>query len=942
MFAQQCSWSESASTSGGNYHCDHSPIQSLPVELLSYVLELGTHWTSTPAGAKDSDSVTSSPSSFNIDSVKAPLLYASVCRHWRKVALSTPSLWTSICVTVGSLIDSVGDEEDRDNSYVVNDYEGSEMVLELEHESRLDRQQRQNERQVLNTAHLTSYLILSRNHSIDILIDARDVDWDFYEAEIPSPSSPDFDLLTFSSSQPSSLSTYTHSFTSSTMHTVLRLLLPHLSRWRSLEILTDTWAPMYTAINDINESLFPQTVSLSHNLDPIHDDDVHNSGEGPTGAPHLESLILMRCNDFISHSRQFEPRQMKEPSSSGVPENNLERKREDKEDKVTRLLPRLRNLVLRGVHVDWDSLISCLPPSPTLPFSPCSLSPSSRSTTRENDNGPLGLEHLDLSSHSPDFREILTRSERSLRKLVVCGSGFGPSLSTSGVAEEAFQAEEEAGLHKTRFQNDGSRGALTFSPLPVSLLNLDELVLGYRRSTISFSSSHPGTTSDLLPLLSHLHAPNLRVLTLEDASHPGEIEDVDAGELLRCLAGVQSLFTPSLLGTNLGGSRSSRGRARAASEGVLDFSATGPDPHNYQSLVSSVNHTGHPTLSPTFSFSHPFSSPKFPFLRKLTLKNVKASSSFSYHSFFLSVPELRHLEIIGIGIEDISSALVPSSPSSSGPRRHSEPSTNTTSIYPYPYSSPQLTDIPCPNLETCVIRLTPSTFNHGHHYNSCSGYNLLSTPEIQYIIHQFIAARQRQPEWNTANVESGSRPKPLKRVDVHLDMPNYWHSLVNHEDDHYINNHACAGDCPNWDGDCSQSSRNSNMCSFGVPFSSSPFGTSIRGTSPVFAPSQHQPADNVDTEHLEATNGGGSGNEDRDSSSNEFDSGSLNLDSDSDPDSLVSSYLINTHHSNLYISKLPLPPPCPFSSMSYIEKGQGTLLQVFVPQDFDDESDDDV
>ncbi|KAF7377419.1 F-box domain-containing protein [Mycena sanguinolenta] len=178
-----------------------SPINSLPVELLSYIFYLGTH------ESLDSDRDDDECQPFNSDSVKTPLVYASVSRHWRRVALSTPGLFTSLCITPALF---------RQN--------GTEEVLDM--------------------TGISAYLTLSRNCLVDILIDARDQEWDFED-----------DGAWFSAEH---------------MSVAMSVLLPHLARWRSLSILTDVWAPMHAALQ-------PLEVNLS-----------------AFGAPHLDSLRLMR------------------------------------------------------------------------------------------------------------------------------------------------------------------------------------------------------------------------------------------------------------------------------------------------------------------------------------------------------------------------------------------------------------------------------------------------------------------------------------------------------------------------------------------------------------------------------------------------------------------------------------------------------------------------
>ena len=64
------------------------------------------------------------------------------------------------------------------------------------------------------------------------------------------------------------------------MNAFISLLLPHITRWKSLTILTDTWAPLHAALTSINPYL------------------------SAFGAPQPESRTPMRCNDFVSYSYQ--------------------------------------------------------------------------------------------------------------------------------------------------------------------------------------------------------------------------------------------------------------------------------------------------------------------------------------------------------------------------------------------------------------------------------------------------------------------------------------------------------------------------------------------------------------------------------------------------------------------------------------------------------------
>ena len=72
-----------------------------------------------------------------------------------------------------------------------------------------------------------------------------------YTFIIPSVTSIN-SICTFRSVSDHEEELYTPAFNSEYMNIVFTLLLPHLSRWKSLSILTDCWAPMYTALTAIN------------------------------------------------------------------------------------------------------------------------------------------------------------------------------------------------------------------------------------------------------------------------------------------------------------------------------------------------------------------------------------------------------------------------------------------------------------------------------------------------------------------------------------------------------------------------------------------------------------------------------------------------------------------------------------------------------------------
>ena len=128
-----------------------APIHSLPVELLSYIFTLSTH----TSFAQEDDAAELSPTDFPFDpaNMLTTLAISSVSRYWREVALSTPALWTDICIST-----DLPDDEDEESRQLRNTMKP-------------------------NAYRLATYLARSGNAPIDILISARDPDWDFSETE---------------------------------------------------------------------------------------------------------------------------------------------------------------------------------------------------------------------------------------------------------------------------------------------------------------------------------------------------------------------------------------------------------------------------------------------------------------------------------------------------------------------------------------------------------------------------------------------------------------------------------------------------------------------------------------------------------------------------------------------------------------------------------------
>jgi hypothetical protein len=240
-------------------------------------------------------------------------------------------------------------------------------------------------------------------------------------------------------------------FTSEHIQVALSLLLPHIARWKHITILTDTWAPMFGALKIINPSLTQY------------------------GAPLLQSMSLMRCNDYVSYSRRFQPRQLKDLEFLTSPATSSEKTR-------LGLLPSLKHLTLRGVHVDWDALGNILEASGS------------------------GLSHLELASHPKDVRPSISQFHRllhstpNLQTLYVVGTGpEGP-------------ASENDSVHNYE---------------PVHLPDLRNVALGYRTETGGRS------------LLHFLDAPNVQSLVLDDTTYPADQSDVNAGPILSYLGTKQ-------------------------------------------------------------------------------------------------------------------------------------------------------------------------------------------------------------------------------------------------------------------------------------------------------------------------------------------------------------------------------------------------------------------
>ena len=150
-----------------HHQCSSNPINNLPVELLSFIFSLSTYPSvgGFPGHiTEEGEEEDYRPPTITTESVQVPLVLSSVCRLWRQVALGTPYLWSNLCITVELI----------QNFYYCNERDPRSGGIITKSGSISSSSARQ-----LNTSHITSYLALSRKYPLNILIDARDENWNF-------------------------------------------------------------------------------------------------------------------------------------------------------------------------------------------------------------------------------------------------------------------------------------------------------------------------------------------------------------------------------------------------------------------------------------------------------------------------------------------------------------------------------------------------------------------------------------------------------------------------------------------------------------------------------------------------------------------------------------------------------------------------------------------
>ena len=427
---------------------------------------------------------------------------------------------------------------------------------------------------------------------------------------------------------------YTPAFTSKHMNIVFTLLLPHLSRWKSLSILTDCWEPMYTALNAINPFITR------------------------FGAPLLESLSLIRCNDLISFSPLFQPQQLKEPeflNRSGGGGGGHHSESDVERCPSSMMIPSLKYLSLRGVHVDWDALGDSL------------------STSDET----AGLISLELASHSHDvrpspyqFHKILS-SSTGLRNLVLSASG--PRISGEDIVSSSSSSSSSSSPDVDHY-------------VPALLPHLRNITIGYR------------TAMEGRVTLGLIDAPNTKQLVLEDATYVGDPDIINAGPLL------------SYIGTRQFGEAHQNHRITASSEFTTTTTTTlshhqsvplvvGDKPVMNISCIHVNKDASSLPESRTASASaaSAAATTAFPLLESVTLRGVKTCSQ-PLRVFLSSLSNLRHLELTRMSMQAIH-ALLPSvvlqitGSSSTRIQSTTDEDCYTTNL-----------DCPCPQLRSLCIR----------------------------------------------------------------------------------------------------------------------------------------------------------------------------------------------------------------------------------------------
>lgn len=204
-----------------------------------------------------------------LDASWSPILLSHVSRYWRELALSMPRLWNTL--------------------FLCGPYQTTE-----------------------------TYLKPSSDYSLSIWLQRLQI---FLHRSETLPLTIYFDLRcpTWSHSRPEMF----HPFTIERMSAIVDILIPHISRWESVEILSDTWSPLYIFLGRCSPSTSPS---------------VDGNKMAKTTVPRaLRRLSLSRCNAYFSMPDVlFAPTKWSDHFALFGGE-----------------APLLKQVLLAGVHVNW-------------------------------------------------------------------------------------------------------------------------------------------------------------------------------------------------------------------------------------------------------------------------------------------------------------------------------------------------------------------------------------------------------------------------------------------------------------------------------------------------------------------------------------------------------------------------------------------------------------
>jgi hypothetical protein len=235
---------------------DTSGVHQLPPELLSYIFELAC----LDYSPFDNDRAEHFLRPFGTETIKPPVVFSGVCKRWRSVAHATGSI---VCPFLHKSI-----------LLLQRAYSGREFASQLNYFFRMSPFHRKlcepttfrlfcaAPRIARSTSSSTPEIHTGTSQSQGKLLP--------FQLSLRHSS---FFFLSFRMG----IGAYSPPFSAAHMSTALMLLLPHIIRWRSLDIMTDIWCTIHAALTAINEHMTSTGASF----------------------PRLESLTLMRCNDYV-------------------------------------------------------------------------------------------------------------------------------------------------------------------------------------------------------------------------------------------------------------------------------------------------------------------------------------------------------------------------------------------------------------------------------------------------------------------------------------------------------------------------------------------------------------------------------------------------------------------------------------------------------------------